>query len=97
MKAQSGSRPKRARSPPRHRVEDSSDRGAEETATEDEERERRTKQRHDPRNAGRAAKEKGPARTPPRRKRRVVDLSPGEAEEKTEELGDEFDLQQDFR
>jgi hypothetical protein len=77
-------------------VEESSDRGGEDTATEDEERERRTKQRHDHRIAGRSGKEKVSTRTPPRRKRRVVDLSSGE-EEKTSEQGEDEDLQQDFR
>jgi hypothetical protein len=96
MPRRSGSRLKRARSPPRHRVEDSSDRGGEDSATEDEERERRTKQRHDPRHAGRSAKDKVSTRTPPRRKRRVVDLSSGE-EEKTSERGEDDSLQQDFR
>ena len=96
MKPRSGSRLKRPRSPQRQRGEESSDRGAEETATEEEERERRTKQRHDPRFAARSAKEKGPARTPPKRKRRVVDLSSGE-EEKTEERGEEFDLEAEIR
>ena len=98
MPRPAGSRLKRIRSPPRQRVEESLDRGGEDTPTDDETLERRTKQRHDPRYAGRTTKEKAPGRTPPRRKRRVVELSSAEDEEKEHSSrGEDFDLQHDVR
>lgn len=79
-------------------MEDNSDRGGEETATEDDALERRTKQRHDLRYAARTTKDKAAARTSPSRKRRVVALSLGEKEEKDQSSrGEDDDLQQDFR
>lgn len=95
MPRRSGSTAKRMRSPPRHRGSES---GGVDSATEDEVLERRTKQRHDPRYAARANKERGAGRAPPKRKRRVVDLSSGSEEEhQLEPRGDDSELQQDFR
>lgn len=81
-------------------MEESSDRGGEELATEDDTvaLERRTKARHDPRYVARTAKEKSSARTPPSRKRRVVAMSSAEESEKDRSSrGGDDDLHQDFR
>ena len=76
-----------------------SESGGEDTANEDEGRERRTKQRKDPKYAVRASKERGAGRAPPKRKRRVVELSSGseKEEQQLEPRGDDSKLLQDFR
>ena len=91
MPRRSGSKMKRMRSPTRHRGSES---GGEETATDEEMRERRTKQRHDTRYEARGAKERAAGRTPPKRRRRVVDISSDEEEEEQQlsPRGDDFDM-----
>jgi hypothetical protein len=89
-------RPKRPRSPTRRRGEESSERGAEETPTDDEVVERRTKMRHDPAYANRPSRTQAGARMPSKRRGRVVAIS-SEEEEPLSPRGEEFDIQQDFR
>ena len=95
MPRRSGSTAKRMQSPPRRRGSES---GGEHTETEDELRERRSKQRHDPRYAAGPSKERGAGRAPPKRRRRVVDLSSGsEDEPQLEQRGEDSELVADFR
>ena len=96
MPRRASSRAKRPRSPPRRRVEDGADRAGEETATDDENVEQRTKLRHDPLHAPRNSRDKAAARTPPKRRRRVVAISSGEEEEPLSPRGEDDDLQHDF-
>ena len=98
MPRRTGSRLKKARSPPRSVQEESPSRGGEETASDDATMERRTKQCHDPRYAARTRKVKAAACTPPKRKRMVVALSSGEEDENPHSSPEEDDdLQHDFR
>jgi hypothetical protein len=96
MSRRSGSFAKGMRPPARRRVSES---GGEDTATEDEVRERRTKQRQDPRYAARANRERGAGRAPAKKKRRVVELTSGSEEDEAqlEPRGEDSELQQDFR
>jgi hypothetical protein len=94
MPKRSVSRPKRPRSPPRRRGEDSSERGGEETPTDDEVAvERRTKLRHDPAFDIRQPREKPLNRLQDKRRARVVAISSEEEEEPLSPRGEEFDLQ----
>lgn len=89
---------KRPRSPPRHRGEESTDRGGEETATEDEVRERRSKQREDTRYAAHGTKEKPSGRAPAKRRQRMIRISSGsEQEQPMSPRGHDSDMHQDFR
>lgn len=97
MPQRSGTRAKRPRSPPRHRVPNSSDREVEETDCDEEEVERRTKHRHDVRYVASPRKGKARARTPPKRKRRVVTISSEEGEPSFSPQRDDDELEQDFR
>ena len=100
MPRRSGSRLKRVRSPPRHRGSEISDRGREETATDVEMLEQRSKHRQGTRYASRVTKEREAGRTPPKRKRRVVAISTEEEEEDPNQLsprGDNLELQHDFK
>jgi hypothetical protein len=74
-------KPKRPRSPARRRGEDSSERGGEETPTDEDVVERRTKMRHDPVYGNRVAREKPGARMPHKRRGRVVTISSEEEDE----------------
>ena len=100
MPKRAAPKPRRPRSPPRRRGEDSSERFEEETPTDDEVVERRTKMRHDPLYANRVAREKPTARTPHKRRGRVVSISSEEEDEEDHldaQGGDELDLQQKLR
>ena len=91
---------KRVRSPPRHRGSEISDRGREETTTDVEMLEQRSKHRQGTRYASRVTKEREAGRTPPKRKRRVVAISTEEEEEDPNQLsprGDNLELQHDFK
>lgn len=92
-------KPKRGRSPPRRvRGEDSEDRGGEETPTDDDMVERRTKLRHDPMyGMSKMTREKPLSRLQDKRRARMVAISSEEEEEPLSPRGEEFDLQQDFR
>ena len=100
MPRRSGSRQKRVRSPSRHRESDSSDRGGEETTTDMEMYERRSKHREDTRLRSKVTKDREARRTPPKRKRRVAEIATDEEEDDPNQLppcGDDLELQQDFK
>ena len=86
MPKRSGSKHKRVRSPPHHRGSDSSDRGGEETATDMEMYERRSKQREDARSRSKVTKDREAERSPPKRKRRVVVIATDEEEDDPNQL-----------
>ena len=101
MPRRSGSGLKRVRSPPRLRGSESLDRGGEETATDTEMQERRSKQREDTRLRSKPAAQREVAgRTPPNKKRKVVEATTKEEEEDPNQLpprGGDLELQQDFK
>jgi hypothetical protein len=100
MPRRSGSRLKRVRSPPRHRGSESSDHGGEETATDMEMSEWRSKHRQDTRVRSKVSKDREAGRTPPKKKRRLVEISTEGEEEDPNQLpprGGDLELQQDFK